>query len=174
MQRVTPTHRTTSNFRAHPRNPKSKIQNPKSPCISLCLLLALAGCSRTASNNDAVAPPTKPTGQAVELVIDYDDGAQKRVAIAWQEGMTVLGAMAQAKSHPRGFTYDQQGEGKNAMIVQIDDLVNQRGGKDARNWLYYVNGELAQRGCGDWTLQPGDVVLWKFGIYNSPDTSPKP
>jgi hypothetical protein len=142
--------------------------------ISLCLHLALVGCSRTVSRNDAVAPATKPTGQIVQLTIDYDDGAEKRVAIAWQEGMTVLDAMAKAKAHPRGFAYDQQGEGKNAMIVQIDDLVNQKGRQDARNWLYYVNGELAQRGCGDWVLKPGDVVLWKFGTYNSPDTNPKP
>lgn len=132
--------------------------------LSLCLLLAVAGCSRTASQTDE-PPPPKPTGQTVQLVIDYEDGAEKHVTIPWQERMTVLDAMAKAKTHPHGFNYEQRYDGKNAMIIQIDDLVNQKGGEGARNWIYRVNGTLADRGCGEWLLRPDDVVLWKFGTY---------
>jgi hypothetical protein len=142
------------------RHPKSKIQNLK---FVLCLvLLALAGCS----GKDGAAA-AKGTGPTVQLVFDYDDGAEKRIAVPWQEGQTVLDAMVQATVHPRGIAFEQRGEGKNAMIVRIDDLANQQAGGEGKNWIYRVNGKLADRGCGEWTLRPGDVVLWRFTLYNS-------
>ena len=33
---------------------------------------------------------------------------------------------------------------------------------DGKNWLYRVNGKLADKSAGAYVLAPGDVILWRF------------
>ncbi len=96
----------------------------------------------------------------VRVVVDYGDGVEKHfTAISWREGMTVLDAMQAAQEHPRGLKFKFRGSGATAFLTQIDDLENQgRGG----NWVYRVNGELAERSFGVYHLEAGDAVLWRF------------
>jgi len=48
------------------------------------------------------------------------------------------------------------------MLTRIDDLANEGSG---RNWIYRVNGKLADRGIGAFNLKLGDTVLWRFEKY---------
>ncbi len=106
------------------------------------------------------ADPDKPT---VTVTIDYGDGAQKRFTdIAWKKEMTVLDAMKVAEKHPRGIRMTYRGSGSTALLTKIDDLENEGRG---RNWIYRVNGELADRSFGIFELKPGDRVLWRFERY---------
>ena len=116
--------------------------------------LGLGRCRRLQA-----AEPAK----TVKLTIDYGDGVQKVFSeLAWKEGLTVFAALGQAAEHPRGIKLTHQGQGATTLVTAIDDLKNEGRG---RNWVYDVNGKLADRGCGVWELQAGDAVLWRFGGY---------
>jgi hypothetical protein len=114
--------------------------------------------------------PSKEKNEAkrlsqVELTIDYGDGMQKRFPVLkWREGLTVFNTMQEADKHPRGISMKSRGRGATRMVTQIDDLKNGGGGKK-KNWIFRVNGELADRSCGVFKLKPGDRVLWKFEQY---------
>jgi hypothetical protein len=106
-----------------------------------------------------------PTAR-VKLVIDYGDGTQKVFAgLSWKEGMTVLDTLKSAQRAPHGISFDHQGEGATAFVTQIDDLRNQGGGKEAKNWQYRVNGTFVKESSGTRGLQPGDEVLWIFDHF---------
>lgn len=104
-------------------------------------------------------------GGTITLTVDYGDGAQKRFSLPWREGMTVLDALAAAAEHPRGITFRHRFAGEKAFVDQIDDAANQGAGAGARNWVFRVNDRLADRSCGAWTLQAGDVVVWSYGKF---------
>jgi hypothetical protein len=102
---------------------------------------------------------------AVELVIDYGDGAQKRFTrIPHQDGITALAVLRFAAKHPRGVTLASTGSGSAALVTGIDDLSNEAGAS-GKNWLYRINGKLADKSCDAYVLSPGDVILWKFEKY---------
>lgn len=103
--------------------------------------------------------------KVVALTIDYGDGFQKRLPkVTWRAGMTVLDVLEEAKKHPRArLKIRYQGSGATALLLQIDDVVNQGGGK--LNWIYSINGKKADRSFAIKALQPSDEVLWKFETY---------
>ena len=104
--------------------------------------------------------------KSIHLVIDYNDGVQKYFTkIPWKDDMTVLDAMNFVQIRPHGITFTYTGQGETAFLTQIDDLENEGGGKDKKNWLYWVNGVFANTGFGNYRVQPADTVLWKFDIW---------
>lgn len=134
--------------------------------VSVILLTSLTTLS---AQDTAVAPDKndakEKSTKTVTLTIDYDDGFQKRfVKMEWQEEMTILDVMQAAKKHKRaGFDFTFQGRGATALLLKIDDVDNQGGGK--RNWIYYVNQRKADRSFAIQPLLPGDEVLWRFETY---------
>jgi uncharacterized protein DUF4430 len=120
----------------------------------VCLVLALYLTPLAAAADE---PATEKT---VKLTIDYGDGVQKVfAALPWKEKLTVLAALEAAAKHPRGIKLAHQGTGERILITAIDDLKNEGRG---RNWLYEVNGKLADRSAGVFELAAGDAVLWRF------------
>ena len=119
-------------------------------------------------------PPTrtphaeKPAAAGhVKLVIDYGDGVQKHfVALDHKPGMTVLDALLAAKSHARGIQIEHSGSGATALVRRIDDLKNQGGAGESRNWQFFVNEKYATAGAGATILRPGDLVRWVFAPYS--------
>lgn len=127
-------------------------------------LAALCICAVIVAVSVAQQPdnPASPDG-TVQLVIDYGDGVQKHfTALEWRDGMTVLDALEAAQRHPRGIKFAYRGKAATAFLTRLDDLENE--GRD-RNWVYRVNGELADRSFATFGLKAGDTVLWKFGAY---------
>ncbi len=134
----------------------------------LCRVLALAGCLAAALVTAGFAARPAPTQAVhrVRLIVDYNDGVQKHfTALPWKKGMTVLDAMKHAKASPHGITYEYRGSAANAFLTRIDDLENQGGEADKKNWLYWVNTRFADRSFGIQELEPADVVLWRFGKW---------
>jgi hypothetical protein len=130
--------------------------------LLITALLALTLCTLAPTFLRAEPDPAAPS--SIRLVISYGDGVEKHfTALPFKEGMTVLDAMTLAQAHPRGIKLDVAGSGERAFLKSIDGLANEGGGKGARNWLYSVNGKMADRGSGVMTLNPGDTVLWSFG-----------
>jgi hypothetical protein len=121
--------------------------------VLICLALACLLAHPTSAAADEQT-------NVVRLAIDYGDGVEKHfTALAWREGMSVLDATKAAQEHPRGIKFQFRGSGETAFLTQIDDLKNEGRG---RNWIYRVNGELAERSFAAIKLAAGDTVLWKF------------
>jgi hypothetical protein len=99
----------------------------------------------------------------VRLVIDYGDGVEKHFTqIRWRPEQTVLDLLLQAQKHPHGVTFKHRGSGGTAFVYQIDDVKNEGQGL---NWVFSINGDLADRSCGICPVKAGDRILWKFGKY---------
>ena len=118
------------------------------------------------SNNGFSAEPKNPELKTVRLVIDYNDGVEKHFTkIPWKSDMTVLDAMRLAMKYSRGIKFKYKGSGASTFLTQIDDLKNEGGGTDKRNWLFWVNTKRADKSFGVYKLKATDVVLWKFARY---------
>lgn len=122
------------------------------------------------SNSEVGDTLPDATGKAsqrklVTLTVDYGDGFQKRfTSLTWRQGMTVLDVMSAARRHKQGhLEFKQQGRAATALLTRIDDVANEGGG--GRNWIYYVNGQKADRGFAILVVKPGDKVLWRFEEY---------
>lgn len=48
------------------------------------------------------------------------------------------------------------------IVESIDELVN---GTDNKNWMYFVNEKEATVGAGDYKVNAGDVIEWRFKAY---------
>ena len=141
-------------------------------CSTLAAILSVVlGCQPDANTRSPLATQGKAielaaAGEpAVELVIDYGDGAEKRFTrIPHEDGMTVQAAMRFASNHPRGIKFESTGSGSSTLLTRIDDLANETARK-GKNWLYRINGKLADKSCDAYVLAPGDVILWRFEEY---------
>ena len=130
------------------------------------LSLIAAGCSDPAASRPAGSGTGAPSSKTIQLIIDYGDGVQKRfTSIAWSDSMTVLDALQSADEHPRGIELEIRGSGEVALVTRIDDLENGRSEPPAY-WTYEVNEKKADRSAGAYELQAGDVVKWRYGVYN--------
>jgi hypothetical protein len=137
-------------------------RSPAIPVVASALLLASSlGLTLT-----QWAPAAEPQTKTVRLVIDYGDGVETHFkALPHRAEMTALDALKAAEKHRRGVKTIYQGTGKNALITQIGDVKNEGGSGAGRNWTFRVNGELADVGAGAYTVKPGDVILWQYGVY---------
>lgn len=111
-------------------------------------------------------PP--PTIQTARLVIDYGDGVERHYTRQpWQKGATVFDLLEAARQHPRSIDiqYRDYGSSIGRMVTRIDDLANQGGGQESRNWVYLVNDVRATSACDKREIQAGDVVVWKFDLW---------
>ena len=117
----------------------------------------------SASREVAAPSPADATGKTVSLVIQFDAGRERTFdAIAWHPGMTVDDLMTAASRLPHGFTYSVSGDHEMMLLGIIDGVANEWG--SGRSWTYKVNDVPADRSLAVYELQPGDRVLWTFGL----------
>lgn len=128
---------------------------------SVCLLpVALADDSPAAAQKSDAA---QGNAAAVELVIDYGDGVQKRFTrLNHVPQMTVLDVLQAAQKHPRGIKFEYRGKGETGFLTRIDDVANEGRG---RNWIFRVNDKLGERSFAAEPVRAGDVVSWSFAKY---------
>lgn len=99
------------------------------------------------------------------LVIAYSEGVEKRWSrLEWKAGMTVAQALAAADGMPGplGVDLESRGDGERYFVSSIDGLANQGGGKTDRNWVYFVNGEMAKKSAGLVEVSAGDTITWRY------------
>ena len=128
--------------------------------IAVCLILLVFSTLPLAESRSAAADE-RPAGKLVQMAIDYGDGVEKRFSqLRWTAGMTVLDALQVAAKHPRGIEFQHRGSGATAFVYKIDDLENEGRG---RNWIFSINGDLAERSCGVTVVLAGVRIHWIFG-----------
>ncbi len=141
--------------------------------LALALLLGFAAWQTRHQKPGMVA--ALPATTTVSLVVDFGDGAQKRLSgLASTPGMTVLDVMNLAKSHARPVEFTSNGAGERALLTSIDGVKNEgieAGITTARCWQYWVNGQYGRTSMGVAKVSPGDWVIWAYRPYES---DPKP
>ncbi|MEM7783797.1 MAG: DUF4430 domain-containing protein [Planctomycetota bacterium] len=75
---------------------------------------------------------------------------------------TVFSVMEKARENEK-FDFESSGTGELVFIHSIAGIPNS--GRDGNNWIYWVNGELGDRSCGVYPIQPGDRIEWRFEKY---------
>lgn len=108
-------------------------------------------------------------GQHVQLVLDYGHGVRKHYAeIPWTRGMTIFDAMKRAGKMRPALAFEHTGSGETVLVTSIDGVKNEGGGREARNWQYWVNATFARKSCGIYELGVDDVIIWRFDTWNPP------
>lgn len=134
-----------------------------SAIVAGCGLAVLNGCDRRGS----VAPvaPSLPAAQRISVTCDVRFGRDREivsVALTLEAGATVADALEEA-ARQRGWTIGKRGSDGTYFVLSIDGVENGGAGKD--NWVFFVNGELAQQSAGVTPVASSDVVLWRYGSY---------
>jgi hypothetical protein len=114
-------------------------------------------------------PAVSQTAQTIELKVDYNDGVEKRLVLPFNSGMTVFDVLTEAQQNPHGLKFDysgRNGPAQNYFLTQIDNVKNESGGKNAHNWVFWVNSEFADKGFGTCKIAANDHVLWKFDTFH--------
>lgn len=131
--------------------------------LRLLLLLSLGsvvtGCNKPATNG----PARLPTIDYVKLTIDSGDPKVTTIKFTYKEKMTVQDILVLAQV--QGITSVYEGKGAGAMLKSIQGISNQGGGKEAKNWIFYVNNKQATISSAVYSLQPGDAIIWRFEKY---------
>ena len=128
---------------------------------------AAAAAKAPDQGKQKLAAEPSTAGQTVQLVIDYGDGVQKRFpAIAWRENMTVLDVLETAKDRPHGITYSVRGSGETTLLTKLDDVANQEGATDAKNWIFYVNDRMADKSLGVISVKSGTLSCGSSSTTN--------
>jgi hypothetical protein len=105
----------------------------------------------------------------VDLVIDYGDGVAIGVVIEWRKGITSLDTLRRASEKAHGITFRSTGSGANTFVTEIGGQANDMNGQVGQNWMFFVNGQLADVGCGQYELKPNDIVRWEYRVYDKPE-----
>lgn len=137
------------------------------PLILVALLVGVLAVrfvnERLLAPTDVASPPDDPAG--LVTLTRQSPGAEPVAAdVPWRPGDTVLDATRAAGLYaPDLWASQWRGEGEMAFLTELGGVPNE--GADGRNWLFSVNGELADRGAGAVELQANDRVLWSLDEY---------
>ena len=126
----------------------------------MALMLTVA-CDRQGRNAPALDASASGTIQ-VSLELDFQgegDGEGLELEMKVPDASTAFELLQLAKAQG-DMEFEATGSGELAFVTSINGIQNQ--GAGGRNWVFYVNDELANAGSGDYKLNESDKVLWKF------------
>ena len=123
-------------------------------------VITLAGCS--GPDTALLEPADAKVAGTVDLEIDFQSEREKiEVAIPCSADSTVFSILIRAKNLD-DLDFESRGTvPANKFVTSIGGVENQA----ALGWVFRVNGELADKGCGEFAVTPGDHVQWVFGSY---------
>ena len=128
--------------------------------LFLLAIMMLAGCGRP--DTALLEPQDTEVVGAVDLEIDFQSEEKKiQVSVPCPTDATVFSILTQAQ-HSGDIKFESRGNGPaSRFVTSIGGVENQAAAGD--NWVFRVNGELDDRGCGEFSVRPGDQVQWSFG-----------
>jgi len=121
-----------------------------------------AGTGGSGSAEDVPSTGIDEKTEKVTLSIVSDDGSfiLEETEMAIEDGDTVLDVLVSAgKANKIPVVYS--GTKKAAYVEGIDNIFEFDKGPES-GWVYLVNGKTPSMGCGDYALQDGDLVTWRF------------
>ena len=120
------------------------------------IFLAIAGCSGSAVE---VAPPkSDASAGTVTVVIATEDGGEIRKEMPGIASGTTIAQIMRSIDDPE---IKMRGSGSTSFVESIGGI----GTAEGKGWTFRVNGEWADRGVGDYTLEPPAEVRWTHGSF---------
>jgi len=108
----------------------------------------------------AIQPKTiAPIEEKAILIIDDEIREPQTFEMKVKEKTTVFDLLKQT-----GIVLDYAEYDMGIWIEAIGGLQNNK--KEKKNWMYYVNGEKANKGAGEQIVKPGDKIEWKYEKVN--------
>jgi hypothetical protein len=143
--------------------------------IYLCFLLVMfvavsivfvraGGCQSSSDSGSAIQGDANAATVSFLLTIDFGDDKK---SLSWPMNCppetTVLEVMQRAQQAGI-LELASSGGGEMAFLSAIDGIKSEGG--SGKNWVFYVNGELAKRGCGTVVVQSFDEIDWRFEVFS--------
>lgn|GEM_PF-5717318 len=119
--------------------------------------------SQSAGGSKVVTPapnPPKPTEEPNFTVVDTIDNKTILSTYVDVSGKTV-GDVTLNALMSKGISVETTGSGYSLYISAIAGVREKEHGKNS-GWIYFVNGNSPQVGCGSYKLNQGDKVIWKY------------
>lgn len=119
--------------------------------------------SQSVSSNGGTAPapsPQKSTEEPNLTVVDALNNKTIFSAYVDISGKTVGDATLNALMS-KGISVESTGSGYSLYISAIAGIREKEHGKNS-GWIYFVNGNSPQVGCGSYKLNKGDKIIWKY------------
>jgi hypothetical protein len=126
-------------------------------------IACFAGCSGTAVEV-APAKSAAPAG-TVTVVIATEDGGEIRKEIAGVASGTTIAQIMRSIEDPE---IKMRGSGSTTFVESIGGI----GTAEGKGWTFRVNDEWADRGVGDYTLEPPAEVRWTHGSFQEKAEEP--
>lgn len=147
---------------------KDAIRRLPASCSLILIALVLAcggGCSDPSEEAKRERPDSRanePAGSepAGSVIVEFrypDKRLESLVVSPVRSGDSVLEVMRQIEQPEITI----QGSGRNALLTRIGEFSN----RGAEGWTFYVNGEWADRGIGDYPIQLDDKIEWQYGDF---------
>lgn len=125
--------------------------------VAAILLLVAVGCEQVKEPSVA----SSRTAGTVELTIKLSQPDDDLVvAVPCSDDSTVFSIMERAKNMG-DLDFEARGTGETVFLNSIQGVEN--GGASGDNWVYCVNGELADKSCGVFEVKPKDKIVWSYG-----------
>ncbi|XZE51996.1 DUF4430 domain-containing protein [Planctomycetaceae bacterium SH139] len=135
---------------------------PASCSLTLIAIMLACGVGCTGTSEEAKTERTDPATSELEgsVIVEFrypDQRLESLVVSPVRSGDTVLEVMRQIEQPVIAI----QGSGRNSLLTQIGEFSN----RGAEGWTFYVNGEWADRGIGDYPIQLDDKIEWQYGDF---------
>lgn len=139
--------------------------------IALCCCLVLAGCGNKEDDYDPFSDTgltsvgqiaSQENAIVIDVYIPKGFGTQSNY-VAEAEGKTALELLVDlghATNTPIVYTGNDATPGSE-YVESIDDIAQLDQGPES-GWVYFINGELATVGAGQYRPQAGDVISWRY------------
>ena len=128
--------------------------------LLIAAMLPLMGCDSGPSGSAAGSSTAAGT---VQLEIDFrGKRANISVDVPCSLDSTVFQIMERARNMG-DLEFESTGSDDSAFISSIGGIENE--GRSGDNWVFRVNDELGDRGCGVIAVNKSDHILWVLGKY---------
>jgi len=122
--------------------------------ILLIIFILISFCKKEINQQN------KDAEYQVNFIIQRDSFS-KNITQSYRTTKSVFEIMLDLKKQNQ-IDFKYTGEGDNIFITEIHQIQNEGFGKQKKNWLYFVNGELAQKGVSQLIIDNNAEILWCF------------
>ncbi len=120
---------------------------------------ALLSCTVSVDCSDVLAAlDALPDG--VQELIPEDGMMLRPITVEFSEGESAFDAFVTAAQTAK-LQYETDGSGESAYLVGIGNLYAGDSGENS-GWLFEVNGEMPSVSCGQYELEDGDEVVFRY------------
>lgn len=149
---------------------KKNVKNTRSlilqPTLIFALVISLVACN---PNQENQAQDQAEVSYPGEVSITIQDGKSKsRLTVLVAEKSNLLSIM-EAQKIEQKLSFEVKGEGDMTFVESLNGVKNEGPGDDKHNWLFAVNGRLANQGIGQLQISANDSVTWCFLLWKDRD-----